>query len=1064
MFGDRLGGSRLWATLIVAVMVLAVAPVVTGAHPALADRPTGAPAASGSAAGPAGVAPGPGPQARLAILGHQLAALRNAGVSMRDVYLPNYLAPAPAPGSLVSPLYHHGPAPMGIGDYGVENATGTPSPYTLRSTSWEGSLTLNSVNSLYLDGDGPDAFGVQLNTVLTNVTVTGNSSDVFWTQNVAFYSPLTQTLQFLDNIWNFSDPSTLEPASTFYQYNGTPVDPVFYYDLGPTFIVPMPFTIDLYLNSSVTTTNGSAYSTVTFGYDVVNGTGGVVGSGIYDTVLFNSNVSSAPTPEFMVNGSSVTPTGYLLYDSEIMIGGPGGGSTATIWDINGTESLRYLAGPTYHNDPAVWTSGTDTGETSEGISEYYTTPGTMQLSPGPSLVLPMWNATPGGHAGRATIAGTLSPTNAFVFVDNGSTLNQTWAGWAPTLPGGSYSFSLPPGNYTVAEEMSEFDPIELTVTANASVVTVNNVSLTFDPSMGVYTPLFAWSNAQLAEISMSGSGTPSDPYVLYNNQYAPLDPLYGEMNDFFFPVFPAIFLAGTTAHVEIMDPPAFNLVYPSGYDHALTTYGLPDENSLQIEAYQASNITLWGAADITGWFSSFLFGFPPFLPLGNVLFWSVSGSLIGANTFETQSSSVFLMNGGGNTIWGNHFLTAPTTSGMLGAGFQFALNAFEAGDLIYNNYVATPIPALSMDYNVYNGFPQTNLESWNLTAPVPATWVNVVNGQTLTGSIVGAPTVCGNYWSNYVAGTGLYTDGGFIESGGDYCPALVGTYPLTFTESGLPSGTSWSVAVDGSANSAMAGSPITFAVPNGSYTYSAGAVSGYSAAHPTGTVPIDGAGSSVAITYSAVAAPSPSRYLVLVSETGLAPGTSWSATVDGTTSASNASAIAFQATNGSHPWSVAAVSGYSVSASSGNVSVAGSTSNVGVVFTPAGGTIQGTVVPGTASVTVDGVAATVTAGTFSVSVGVGTHAIVATASGYVPYYNNVSVANAQTTAVAIHMSPSTSATTSALTDSQIAVIAGGLVVLAVAVILAALLLRRRPGAGAPVAASANPAVEAPKGP
>ena len=1063
MLGRARVSGRIAAVLVAAVMVGAVLPSLASAGATAPAAPPGVLPSHASAVTSSSAAAAPSAAARISTLNHALDVLRSAHVPMKDVYLPNFFAPAPTPGSLVSPLYHHAPAPMGIGDYGVRNTTGTPTAYTLRSTSWEGSLTLDNVNSLYLDGDGPDAFGVQLNTVLSNVTVAGNSSGVFWTQNVAFYSPLTQTLQFLDNIWNFSDPTTLEPASTFYSYNGTPVEPTFYYDLGPAFTVAMPFTLDLYLNSSVTSLNGSEYSTVTFGYDVVNETGSALGSGVYDTVLFNSSAATIPTPEFMVNGSSITPTGYLLYDSEIMIGGPGGGSTATIWNISGSENLRYLSGGTYHNDPAVWSSGTDTGETAQGISEYYTDDGTMELSPGPSLVLPMWNATPGGNLGQATVAGTLSPDNAFLFFDNGTSFNTTWAGWAPTLPGGMYNYSMPPGPYTLVEEMSEYDPVATNLTAVAATVTYHNVSLVADAATGVYTPLFAWDNQQLASISLAGSGSASDPYVLANNQYGPLDPLFGEMNDFFFPVFPAIFLVGTTAHVSIVDPPAFNLIYPTGYDRALTAYGLPNENSLQIQAFEASNITLWGASDITGWFSNFLFGFPPFFPLGNVVFWSVSDSLIGMNTFESQGSSLFLMNGAANTVWGNRFLVAPTTSGMMAAGEEFAISAFEAGDLIYNNWVATPIPALSLDYNVYDGAPQLNLENWNLSVPEPSTWVNVVNNETLTGSITGGPSVCGNYWSNYIPGTGVYTDGGLIESGGDYCPAVPGSFSLTFTESGLPSGTPWSVALNGSAAWGTGGTPIRFTVPSGIYSWSVGSVAGYTTATPTGSVSVSGGPQSVSVAYTAIPTAPASRFLVMVSESGLAPGTSWSATVEGTTSGSDATAIAFQETNGTHPWTVAAVSGYTLSAASGNVTVSGATSTVSVVFTPTGGTLQGTVSPAAASVLIDGVAATVTNGAFSEAVGVGTHSIVATASGYAPYFNNVTVGNAATTSVAIHMSSVTTGTTSALTDTQIGVIAGGLVVLAVAILLAALLLRRRPGSPSPPSGASGPSSSADAG-
>jgi len=50
---------------------------------------------------------------------------------------------------------------------------------------------------------------------------------------------------------------------------------------------------------------------------------------------------------------------------------------------------------------------------------------------------------------------------------------------------------------------------------------------------------------------------------------------------------------------------------------------------------------------------------------------------------------------------------------------------------------------------------------------------------------------------------------------------------VTFTESGLPSGTAWSVTVDGSVQSSVT-STIVFDEPNGSHAFISGSVSGYS--------------------------------------------------------------------------------------------------------------------------------------------------------------------------------------------------------------------------------------------
>ena len=69
------------------------------------------------------------------------------------------------------------------------------------------------------------------------------------------------------------------------------------------------------------------------------------------------------------------------------------------------------------------------------------------------------------------------------------------------------------------------------------------------------------------------------------------------------------------------------------------------------------------------------------------------------------------------------------------------------------------------------------------------------------------------------------------------------TYTVTFTESGLPSGTSWSVTLGGSTVSATT-STITFSEPNGTYSYTVGSVSGYTASPSSGPTAVSGSSPS----------------------------------------------------------------------------------------------------------------------------------------------------------------------------------------------------------------------------
>ena len=75
------------------------------------------------------------------------------------------------------------------------------------------------------------------------------------------------------------------------------------------------------------------------------------------------------------------------------------------------------------------------------------------------------------------------------------------------------------------------------------------------------------------------------------------------------------------------------------------------------------------------------------------------------------------------------------------------------------------------------------------------------------------------------------------------------TYLVNFTESGLPSGTSWSVILNGQSQPSSL-KAIFFSEPNGSYAYTVGGVSGYSASPSSGNVVVNGSVVRVAISFS----------------------------------------------------------------------------------------------------------------------------------------------------------------------------------------------------------------------
>ena len=89
-----------------------------------------------------------------------------------------------------------------------------------------------------------------------------------------------------------------------------------------------------------------------------------------------------------------------------------------------------------------------------------------------------------------------------------------------------------------------------------------------------------------------------------------------------------------------------------------------------------------------------------------------------------------------------------------------------------------------------------------------------------------------------------------------------------FTESGLPTGTSWSVTLAGTVQTSTT-TTITFQEPNGTYAFSVGSVSGYSVAPSTGSLHISGAPVTQALTFSTTSSSTSSAgFLGLSGNTG----------------------------------------------------------------------------------------------------------------------------------------------------------------------------------------------------
>ncbi|MFZ0698643.1 MAG: thermopsin family protease [Thermoplasmata archaeon] len=864
-----------------------------------------------------------------------------AGLPASDLHLP-YLGAIPdqvvsgvlTPGDLLTAECDQTnsttPLPSGVAYDGQSNTTGSIQNATLDSNSLDGILTVNSSSNFYPNSATPTLWGAQLNAVLANVTILGQRGYFFWTQNVVSYDTFNDTIQFVDDTWNFTGPPYDMYSSSLVgwspdggNYTGTWVA------FSPYIYCPPPFTVNVYVNSSVNSAGDQVlwynYSLLTRGHFYADGT--------YDYLVFNSQAPGsaqilAPAP-FEASGTQ-TELVTEGYEFDAFIGADDGANNL-ILGANATEQLKYCSLPPtndctptnfqYSSVPAAVNYGSQTGEETVGVSVNYEET-TAYLSGGPLIANGLWGYTAqvGSAAGNIRVTNDISVTGSpipaatqpyvFVFLQNAALTSQGF-GWAPDVR----DWYLSPGTWNYEIMLADYAEQTGSITVGAAPVTLT-ATLPYSSSSGVYTPLWAFNDAEVAGISSSGNGTISSQYVLFNNptfscmacDFASdgnLSSAFFSANDYAFQAFPGLFLNGTNVYVDVNAPPTFG-VPASGYYYA-PGYAY----DLNLQFFETSHVTLSNAAGIGGWSAQQEISFYTTVPASqnpapqaDVYVWNSTDDLIMADTFVAvypQSGFVspdqlVLYGGTDNVVWGNTFRDPlnVTTMGNSYAGIGEA----EGGDLIYNNNfsIDNPVVYLPYDYpNVADCLPQSlggcannatgngwyyNLysDTWNVT-PQPASNVaETVNGFALSGNVLGAfyPTQGGNYYWNYG------------ESPNNYSRPYVDRFLYT----------------------------------NWSLIYPLGCGSIQAPGTPCGTEP-----TVVASYEDGMNGGEDSTPLLLAlsfREVGLPAGTTWSLTLNGITlSTSNSTITASSLDTGTYSYTIGSVPGYAISPRSGTIPLVG---------------------------------------------------------------------------------------------------------------------------------------------
>ena len=275
-------------------------------------------------------------------------------------------------------LYSSEPAPMGIADYGVGPNN---SPYFYNTNSFLGTA---NISSLQVSGSNGNSMTFQLNVNLQFGTTDGNTY-VYWIQDVAFIDtsngPSSGGIQFIDNVWNMSSvTANMLPSSI--TGNGTVSNPSggYYYDIasplpGNLVTLTYPLSLKLKVISYESYYEGNFVPAVAFMYN--DGFGWQT----YDNVLFQFAASLSYDNGFVVSGYQYNPYG-TYYDAELIMGGPGGGSSTTDLSSNLDLSLEFNNGFNYQEITNAYDFGSDTAETISNVNDigyYYISDGQLFL-------------------------------------------------------------------------------------------------------------------------------------------------------------------------------------------------------------------------------------------------------------------------------------------------------------------------------------------------------------------------------------------------------------------------------------------------------------------------------------------------------------------------------------------------------------------------------------------------------------------------------------------------------------------------------------------------------------
>ena len=239
-------------------------------------------------------------------------------------------------------------------------------------------------------------------------------------------------------------------------------------------------------------------------------------------------------------------------------------------------------------------------------------------------------------------------------------------------------------------------------------------------------------------------------------------------------------------------------------------------------------------------------------------------------------------------------------------------------------------PFTTLTYNVT--FTESGL-------PSGTAWYVNITGQTSSGPISAGTSYFKNltngtyYYSIWTPDTNYYANSSnFIVNGTHKLihVKFIEAFSVIFSESGLPSSTTWYVNITGQKSSGpiASGSTFTISLPNGSYQYNIATNNKIYHAPASSFTESAGSPSSVSVTFSLY------TYTVTFTESGLPSGTAWFVNLSNgmKSGAITSTTYSFSLANGSVSYTISGTSGYSANKTSGSITVSGHNLSISVKF------------------------------------------------------------------------------------------------------------------------------------